>query len=406
MQGGAPIRQLVWVSGQSGSGKTTLGQAFHRLGWGVHFDGDVFGHGGDAVTESGIATEAMLEKRSPRMKDAWTRMEKEGFGRLFKGEEAPLEYWQPFHSMLCEGVAKAWEQCAPSNMVVTFSVYSRLVRDYIRSQLPQVMEIPRAPPLTHSLSLKVQFIVLNDVLGAATERKVQQVVDSAKAEGKGLSEFLSKFGADWAARSDEESLAHLREYCGSVQRGLAPYDASCGEFGIDITSGMTCDDVFTRARSLLLRPVGTTPRLCIRELDEQLDASFVQRLITSSEWTRWIGDRGQDGALYIRTNASHPSRMYLMALRWTGEPVGLCGLLQRAHLPHRDVGYALDQPYVGHGYASEAVQFLLQKEGSRPVLGIVLKENIRSISVLLRNGFKHVEFNENTGTEMYRFDGD
>lgn len=376
---------LVWISGQSGAGKTTLGQSLHQrlVGW-THFDGDVFGHGGDPVTESGIASESMLQRRTPEMKAAWSRMETEGFGRLFRGEDAPLEYWQPFHEMLCVGVAKAWQQCAPNHMVVTFSVYSLLVRDYIRSQLPEV-----------------KFVVLNDVLGAATERKVQQVAASAKAEGKSLAEFLTKFSPEWATRSEEEALAHLYKYCGSVQRGLDPFSASRGEFGIDITASMSADSVYARARMLLLPCVGKTARLCIRELHEELDAPFVQHLITSPEWTRWIGDRGQDGTLYIRTNAARARRMYLLALRFTGEPIGLCGLLQRPYLTHPDVGYALEQSHVGHGYVSEGVQWFLEKRQG-PIMGITLKDNVRSVSVLQRNGFKHVGFSKEAQAELYQ----
>lgn len=62
-------KRLIWISGQSGSGKTTLGNELQKQCKGVlHFDGDVFGFGGDAIQFSGIPTAEMVEKRPPHLK--------------------------------------------------------------------------------------------------------------------------------------------------------------------------------------------------------------------------------------------------------------------------------------------------------------------------------------------------
>lgn len=62
-------KRLVWITGQSGSGKTTLGNALRDQCEGVqHFDGDVFGFGGDALKFSGIPTPEMVANRPLHLK--------------------------------------------------------------------------------------------------------------------------------------------------------------------------------------------------------------------------------------------------------------------------------------------------------------------------------------------------
>jgi RimJ/RimL family protein N-acetyltransferase len=79
-------------------------------------------------------------------------------------------------------------------------------------------------------------------------------------------------------------------------------------------------------------------------------------------------------------------------MRETGDPIGICGLLKRDTLPDPDVGFALLPAYRRRGYAREAALATLNHGrdslGLRRILAITSPENVASISVLERIGFK------------------
>lgn len=150
---------------------------------------------------------------------------------------------------------------------------------------------------------------------------------------------------------------------------------------------------------------GETHRLVIRLLDEEQDASFISKLITSKSWLAGIGDRGSDGAAYIRANNQKDNKLFALELKETKVLVGLCGLLQRDYLIHRDIGYALDSDYEGKGLASEAVTFFLANKlrlDETAVAATVRPENAKSIRLLQRHGFEHKGKCETAdGVELY-----
>lgn len=84
-----------------------------------------------------------------------------------------------------------------------------------------------------------------------------------------------------------------------------------------------------------------------------------------------------------------------MALKESSEPIGICGILNRAELETPDIGYALLPVYQGQGYAQEVVSATLQfaKESLKiPVISaIVQPDNLRSIALLRSNGFKFIK---------------
>ncbi len=148
--------------------------------------------------------------------------------------------------------------------------------------------------------------------------------------------------------------------------------------------------------------IGVTERLRVRELDEATDAAFIVELITSPAWLRFIGDRGSDGAAYVRGNRDKENRLFLVELKDTSEPIGLCGLLQRDYLPNRDLGYAVHARFEGQGYASEAARFFLEREKGT-VCAIVKPENAKSVALLKRNGFVFVSAcKEAEGCDLYQ----
>ncbi len=142
-----------------------------------------------------------------------------------------------------------------------------------------------------------------------------------------------------------------------------------------------------------------TERLVLRHLTRD-DAPFVLQLINEPGWIANIGDRGirdLDGARgYIqRIAASYAANGYGLwaaALKDTGEPIGLCGLIKREGLEHSDVGYAFLERVWGHGYAREAAAATLAHArdaiGLSKVLAITTPGNGRSIAVLETIGMK------------------
>lgn len=146
-----------------------------------------------------------------------------------------------------------------------------------------------------------------------------------------------------------------------------------------------------------------TQRLIIRDitLDDDL---FILSLLNTPSWLKFIGDRNiktvPDARHYIRTG---PLRNYeqsgygawIVALKTTKEPVGMCGLFKRAYLDRPDIGFAFLPEHERKGYAMESVQASLQyakkQLGFQSLLAITLSHNERSVKLLERNGFRFLK---------------
>ena len=147
--------------------------------------------------------------------------------------------------------------------------------------------------------------------------------------------------------------------------------------------------------------IAETPRLVLRNsvLD---DADFYSRLLNEPAWLQNIGDprvkTRADAQQYIENKIIASYRtfgfgMYLMTLKDSGEPIGLCGLVKREGLPDPDVGFAMLPEYWGQGYAFEAatavISFARNGLGHSRLLAIVKPDNVRSISLVERLGFRY-----------------
>ena len=141
-----------------------------------------------------------------------------------------------------------------------------------------------------------------------------------------------------------------------------------------------------------------TARLSLRRL-EPGDAPFVLELLNDPGWLAHIGDRGVrdlTGARdYIETGplrmyARHGFGLYLVALRESGTPVGMCGLVRRDGLDDVDIGFAFLAACCGRGYATEAATAVLRHAredlGIGRVVAITLPGNAGSRRVLERIG--------------------
>ena len=142
-----------------------------------------------------------------------------------------------------------------------------------------------------------------------------------------------------------------------------------------------------------------TARLRLRELTVA-DAPFILRLLNEPSFIENIGDRGvrtvEDARVYIENGpvASYIRfgfGLYLVELSLSGEPIGICGILQRDNLPDPDLGYAFLPPYWKHGYAREsaaAVRHYARAElGLGRLLAITNPANAGSIRLLEKLGF-------------------
>ncbi|MFY9464998.1 MAG: GNAT family N-acetyltransferase [Sediminibacterium sp.] len=147
----------------------------------------------------------------------------------------------------------------------------------------------------------------------------------------------------------------------------------------------------------------TTERLLIRELSI-VDAAFIFRLMNAPNWIRFIGDRNvktvAEASNYISSKMIKSYRingfgLYLVTLKITPEPMGICGLVKRDGLNHPDLGFAFLPQYEGKGYASEAAAAVLNYAGNtlhlKQVEGITTKNNSASVSVLEKAGMKYVK---------------
>jgi RimJ/RimL family protein N-acetyltransferase len=142
-----------------------------------------------------------------------------------------------------------------------------------------------------------------------------------------------------------------------------------------------------------------TPRLVMRWLDFS-DAPFLLELLNSPGWLRWIGDRQvrtlEDARNYVRNGPMALREKFgyallQVSLKTDDQPIGICGLLKRAHLDTPDIGFAFLPAFSGMGYALEAAQAVLQwgrALGERRVLAITLPDNQASIRLLDKLGMQ------------------
>lgn len=142
-----------------------------------------------------------------------------------------------------------------------------------------------------------------------------------------------------------------------------------------------------------------TARLRLRPLAPD-DAPFILRLLNEPSFLEHIGDKGvrslEDARRYLEDGplasyARHGHGLMAVALRETGEAIGMCGLLKREHLDHPDLGYAFLPQGWGRGYAFEAAQAVMGGAKLGRVLALVSPGNGPSIRLLEKLGFAAID---------------
>ena len=135
----------------------------------------------------------------------------------------------------------------------------------------------------------------------------------------------------------------------------------------------------------------------------EADAAFVLELLNDPGWIRNIGDRGvrslDDARSYVRDRLGQS--LWLVARDAAGEPLGMCGLVERDVLDSPDLGYAFLERHSGKGYATEAAAAVLRhvREVMRlPKLAAITDPaNLASQRVLQKLGFQFVDVRELDG---------
>ena len=142
-----------------------------------------------------------------------------------------------------------------------------------------------------------------------------------------------------------------------------------------------------------------TDRLLLRRFTLE-DADFIVELVNDPDWLRNIGDRNvrtlDDARTYL---ANGPLALYerlgfglyLVALKETGERIGMCGLVKRDGLDHVDIGFAFLPAWRGKGFAEESARAVLghaRELGLEKVVAIVSPGNVPSIRLLERIGMR------------------
>jgi RimJ/RimL family protein N-acetyltransferase len=146
-----------------------------------------------------------------------------------------------------------------------------------------------------------------------------------------------------------------------------------------------------------------TERLTIRQF-ELGDCDFIIRLLNEPSFIENIADKGvrnreqattylNDGPLKAYREQGHG--LYLVSLRNSGQPIGMCGLIKRDCFQEVDLGYAYLPQFTGQGYAQESGRAVLeygaQVLGLKTVIAIVQPANKPSTTLLERLGFTQVD---------------
>lgn len=146
--------------------------------------------------------------------------------------------------------------------------------------------------------------------------------------------------------------------------------------------------------------VEETERLILRRFAVD-DAAFILALLNEPSFLRYIGDKRvrnlEDARQYILNGPvgsyeRHGFGIYLVELRETHTPIGMCGLIKREELADPDIGFAFLPTFWKKGFAFEAATAVLHDArgtlGLKRILAITSPDNEASIKLLQRLGLR------------------
>jgi RimJ/RimL family protein N-acetyltransferase len=143
-----------------------------------------------------------------------------------------------------------------------------------------------------------------------------------------------------------------------------------------------------------------TERLVVRRLVLD-DAAFMLELLNEPAFLENIGDRGArtlaDARRYIARGPVASYRkfrfgLYLVELKDSGTPIGICGLLKRESLEDVDIGFAFLRRYWSRGYARESAAAVMNYGWTTlrlpRIVAITKPTNQTSIALLEKLGLR------------------
>jgi len=141
-----------------------------------------------------------------------------------------------------------------------------------------------------------------------------------------------------------------------------------------------------------------TERLILREFTHS-DTSFILKLLNTPNWLKFIGDKDvhnlNDAESYllkgpITSYKENGFGLWLVSLKESEEPIGMCGLIKRDYLDDIDIGFALMPNFEGLGYGYEmaagTVEFAGRELKIDKIIAITDVNNFSSIKLLNKLG--------------------
>jgi RimJ/RimL family protein N-acetyltransferase len=142
-----------------------------------------------------------------------------------------------------------------------------------------------------------------------------------------------------------------------------------------------------------------TDRLVLRRLTVE-DGPFILRLLNEPSFLQHVGDRGvrnlADAKQYILSGPvasydRHGFGLFLVEMKESQAPIGICGLLKRDALDDVDIGFAFVPESWSKGYAFESASATLDYAHDthhlKRVVAITSPDNVASINLLVKLGF-------------------
>lgn len=161
-------------------------------------------------------------------------------------------------------------------------------------------------------------------------------------------------------------------------------------------------------------PIISSERLTIHIMT-LADAPFIQRLVNTPSWIKYIGKRDisdldaardylKGGFLKVQDEYGFG---YYVVKTTNGESIGIAGFLKKEALENEDFGFAFMPVWQGQGYAYEASRVILEygaKELNFSVLdAVTLPANIASQKLLLNLNFRDTGETIDDGEELMLF---
>lgn len=129
------------------------------------------------------------------------------------------------------------------------------------------------------------------------------------------------------------------------------------------------------------------------------DAAFILRLVNTSGWLNYIGDRNihneHDALQYLengplKSYAENGYGLWCVEVIETGMIAGMCGLVRRKGLPGPDLGFAFLPEFEGKGYALESaiavIGLSFETIGLDRLFAVTMAENLKARRLLEKAG--------------------